>query len=56
MLVSRSWQKKGGKLALSLQEYEELAETVREYPCLYDKTKKECKNKIVTENAWKGSC
>ena len=39
--------------ALSLQEYEELAEAVREYPCLYDKTKNEYKDKIVTENAWK---
>ena len=26
--------------ALPLQEYEELAEVVREYPCLYDKAKK----------------
>ena len=37
--------------ALSLQEYEELAEAVREYPCLYDKSNKEYKDKIVTENA-----
>ena len=35
-----------------MQEYEELAEAVREYPCLYDKTKKEYKNKILTENVW----
>ena len=27
--------------ALSVQESEELAETVRKYPCLYDKSKKE---------------
>ena len=39
--------------ALSLQEYEELAEAVCEYPCLYDKAKKEYKDKIVTENAKK---
>ena len=39
--------------ALSLQECEELAEAVREYPCLYDKSNKEYKDKIVTENAWK---
>ena len=39
--------------ALSLQEYEELAEAVREYPCLYDKAKKDYKDKIVTENARK---
>ena len=36
-----------------LQEHEELAEAVREYPCLYDKAKKEYKDKIVAENAWK---
>ena len=39
--------------ALTLQEYEELAEVVREYSCLYDKAKKEYKDKSVTENAWK---
>ena len=38
---------------LSLQQYEELAEAVREYPCLNGKAKKEYKDKIVTENAWK---
>ena len=36
-----------------MQKYEELGEAVREYPCLYDKGKKEYKDKIVTENAWK---
>ena len=35
--------------ALTLQEYEELAEVVREYPCLYDKAKKEYKDKSVTK-------
>ena len=39
--------------ALSLQEYEKLGEAVREYPCLYDKAKKEYKDKMVTENVWK---
>lgn len=39
--------------ALSVQENEELAEAVRKYPCLYDKSKKEYKDKIVTANAWK---
>ena len=39
--------------ALSLQEYEELAKAVREYPCLYNKAKKEYKDEIVAENAWK---
>ena len=40
---------------LSLQEKEDLAEAVavREHPCLYDKTKKEYKDKIVTKNVWK---
>ena len=39
--------------ALSLQEYAELAKAVREYPCPYDKTKKEYNDKIVTKNDWK---
>ena len=39
--------------ALLLQEYEELAEAVSEYPCLYDKAKKEYKDKIVTKNVQK---
>ena len=39
--------------ALSLQEYEEIAKAVYEYPCLYDKAKNENKDKIVTENASK---
>ena len=32
---------------------EELAETVRTFPCLYDKSKKEYKDKNVVQNAWK---
>ena len=39
--------------ALSVQENEELAEVVRKYPCLYDKSRKEYKDKTVVENAWK---
>ena len=39
--------------ALTVQENEELAEVIRKYPCLYDKSKKEYKDEIVTENAWK---
>ena len=39
--------------ALSLHEYEEIAEAVREYQCLYDKAKKEHKDKTVTKNVWK---
>ena len=42
--------------ALSIQEYEELVEAVCLYPYLYDKGKKEYKDKVVTENAWKRSC
>ena len=40
---------------LSLQEKEDLVEAVavREHPCLYDKTKKEYQDKIVTKNVWK---
>ena len=52
MLVSRSWQKKR-RQTLSLQEYEELAGAVREYPCLDDKAKKEHKDNIVTKNVRK---
>ena len=39
--------------ALSVQENEKLAEVVRKYPCLYDKSRKEYKDKTVVENAWK---
>ena len=39
--------------ALSVQENEELAEVARKYPCLYDKSRKECKDKSVVKNAWK---
>ena len=38
---------------LPLQENEELAETVRTFPCLYGKSKKEYKDKNVVQNAWK---
>ena len=33
------------RTALSLQENEELVETVRTFPCVYDKSKKEYKDK-----------
>ena len=35
------------RTALSLQENEELAETIRTFPCLYDKSKKEYKDRNV---------
>ena len=41
------------KQALSLQEFDELAKAVLEYPCLYDKAKKEYKDKTITKNARK---
>ena len=41
------------RTALSLQENEELAEAVRTFPCLYDKSKKDYKYKNVVQNAWK---
>ena len=41
------------KQALSLSEFDELAKAVLEYPCLYDKAKKEYKDKTTTENARK---
>ena len=37
---------------LSLREYEELAEAVRGYQCLYDKAKKENKDKMWYSKAW----
>ena len=39
--------------ALSVQENEELAEVVWKYLCLYDKSRKEYKDKTVVENEWK---
>ena len=36
-----------------MQEYEQLAEAVRECPYLYGKAKKEYKEKFVTKNACK---
>ena len=36
----------------SLEEKEQLAKAVRTYLCLYDKNKKEYKDKNVCENAW----
>ena len=41
------------RTAFSLQENSELAETVRTFSCLYDKSKKEYKGKNVVQNAWK---
>ena len=37
---------------LSLEEKKQLAKAVRTYLCLYDKNKKEYKDKNVCENAW----
>ena len=39
--------------ALSIQENELLSVEVRKYPCLYDKSKKEFRDKIVVANGWK---
>ena len=39
--------------ALSIQENELLSVEVRKYPCLYDKSKKEYRDKIVVANSWK---
>ena len=36
--------------SLSLEENVQLSEVVREFPCLYDKSKKEYKDKNVVEN------
>ena len=40
------------KKKLSLKEKEPLAEAGCTYPCLYDLSKKEYKDKNVCENAW----
>ena len=40
------------KKNLSLKEKEQLVEAVRTCPCLYDKNKKEYKDKNVCENVW----
>ena len=37
---------------LTLQEEELLSEEVRNYPCIYDKSKKPYKKKDVVKNAW----
>ena len=41
------------RAALSLQKNEELAEAVWSFPCLYDRSKKEYKDKNVSMTAWK---
>ena len=41
------------RTALSLQENEELVETVQTFPCLYDTSKKEYKDKNIAHNTWK---
>ena len=38
--------------SLCLADEERLAETVKAFPCLYDKTKKDYKEKDVVTNAW----
>ena len=38
---------------VDLQEDEELAEEVRKYPVLYDKSSPQYKDKRKVENAWK---
>ena len=35
--------------SLSLEENEQLSDVVREFPCLYDKSKKEYKDKNTTK-------
>lgn len=42
-----------GRNKLDLQEDENLAEEVRKYPCLYNKSSKDYKSKTAVENAWK---
>ena len=48
MLIINGW-----KSRVSLEENAKLSEIVREFPCLYDKSKKEYKYENVVKNAWK---
>lgn len=36
----------------NVQFDERLSETVRRFPCLFDKTKREYRDKNITKNAW----
>ena len=46
MCFTKMAENKIRRQALTIQENEELAEAVRKYPCLYDKSKKEYKDNI----------
>ena len=41
------------RLASSLEENEQLSEVLREFPCLYDKSKKVIGQKYSGKNGWK---
>ena len=41
-----------GKKSLSIQEEEILMKLIRNYPCLYDKSKMSQKERDVNRNAW----
>ena len=43
-------------MAAVIVDKELLIEAVRKMPCLYDTTKKEYKDELVRENAWKSVC
>ena len=43
-------------MAAVVVDKELLIEAVRKMPCLYDTTKKEHKDELVRENAWKSVC
>ena len=42
-----------GRKSINILEEEGVAEKVRKYPCLYDKTLSEYKDKLAKRNAWK---
>ena len=42
----------GRKKINTMQEEEALAEEVRKYPCLYDKSDEEYKDRTKNRNAW----
>ena len=40
-------------VTLNFQQEEELSEEVRKYPAIYDKSRKEHRERDVVRNAWK---
>ena len=52
MADSNNIDKKSRGASLLLHQEELLAEKVKQYPCLFDKSKKAYKERDVVKNAW----